>query len=73
MIGLVGDSENKEVWACHFLQISDLFFRPIFACFIIELASRTVVHVNVMRFGGGLWSSNQPALLTRWYLISAVS
>ena len=37
VIGLVGDSENKEVWACHFLQISDLFFRPIFAALSMSL------------------------------------
>ena len=26
-----------EVWACDFLQVTDLFFRPLFAFFIIEL------------------------------------
>jgi hypothetical protein len=26
-----------EVWACDFLQVTDLFFRPIFAFFLIEL------------------------------------
>jgi len=25
-----------EVWACDFLQVTDLFFRPLFAFFIIE-------------------------------------
>jgi putative transposase len=29
-----------EVWACDFLQLPDLFFRPLFAFFIIELKSR---------------------------------
>jgi putative transposase len=29
-----------EVWACDFLQVPDLFFRPLFAFFIIELKSR---------------------------------
>jgi putative transposase len=29
-----------EVWACDFLQVTDLFFRPLFAFFIIELKSR---------------------------------
>ncbi len=29
-----------EVWACDFLQIPDLFFRSLFAFFIIELKSR---------------------------------
>jgi putative transposase len=29
-----------EVWACDFLQVTDLFFRPLFAFFLIELKSR---------------------------------
>jgi putative transposase len=36
-----------EMWACDFLQVTDLFFRPLFAFFIIELQSRKVIHVNV--------------------------
>ena len=27
-------------WACDFLQVTDLFFRPLFAFFLIELKSR---------------------------------
>jgi putative transposase len=38
-----------EIWACDFLQVTDLFFRPLFAFFIIELKSRKVIHVNVTR------------------------
>jgi putative transposase len=30
----------QEMWACDFLQITDLFFRSLFAFFIIELHSR---------------------------------
>ena len=29
-----------EVWACDFLQVTDLFFRPLFAFFVVELKSR---------------------------------
>jgi putative transposase len=29
-----------ELWACDFLPVTDLFFRPLFAFFIIELQSR---------------------------------
>jgi hypothetical protein len=25
-----------QVWACDFLQVTDLFFRPLFAFFVIE-------------------------------------
>jgi transposase InsO family protein len=38
-----------QTWACDFLQTFDLFFRPVFAFFIVELASRRVVHVGVTR------------------------
>src|SRR5437588_1560067 len=32
---------------CDFLQVTDLFFRPLFAFFLIELRSRRVIHVGV--------------------------
>src|SRR5947209_3133083 len=32
----------KDIWACDFLQLTDLFFRPLFAFFVIELKSRRV-------------------------------
>ena len=38
-----------ETWACDFLQVTDLFFRSLFAFFIIELKSRKIMHVNVTR------------------------
>jgi hypothetical protein len=38
-----------EIWACDFLQVTDLFFRPLFAFFIIELKTRRVLHVGVTR------------------------
>jgi hypothetical protein len=31
---------TAEIWACDFLQVTDLCFRPLFAFFIIELKSR---------------------------------
>jgi len=31
------------------LQVTDLFFRPLFAFFLIELRSRRVIHVGVTR------------------------
>jgi putative transposase len=36
-----------QIWACDFIQVTDLFFRPLFAYFIIELKSRKVIHVGV--------------------------
>ena len=48
-----------EVWACDFLQIPDLFFRPLFAFFLIELKSRRVIHVNVTRSPTDRWVAQQ--------------
>ncbi len=49
----------EGVWACDFLQIHDLFFRPLFAFFIIELQSRKVIHVNVTRSPTDAWVAQQ--------------
>jgi len=48
-----------EIWACDFLQVTDLFFRPLFAFFIVELQSRKVIHVNVTRSPTDLWVAQQ--------------
>jgi hypothetical protein len=37
----------KDIWACDFLQIHDVFFRPLFAFFITEHGSRRIVHMGV--------------------------
>ncbi len=42
-----------DIWACDFLQVTDLFFRSLFAFFIIELKSRKVIHVGVAQFPTG--------------------
>ena len=44
-----------QIWACDFLQVTDLFFRPLFAFFIIELKSRRVIHVGVTRSPTDPW------------------
>jgi putative transposase len=49
----------KDVWACDFLQATSLFFRPLFAFFIIELQSRKVIHVNVTRSPTDAWVAQQ--------------
>ena len=48
-----------DVWACDFLQLADLRFRPLFAFFIIELASRRVVHAGVTRHPTDAWVAQQ--------------
>ena len=49
----------KDVWACDFLQVTDLFFRSLFAFFIIELQSRRVIHVGVTWSPTDAWTAQQ--------------
>jgi len=42
----------KDIWACDFLQVTDLFFRSLFAFFIIDIHTRQVIHVGVTRLYG---------------------
>jgi putative transposase len=48
-----------DIWACDFLQITDLFFRSLFAFFIIELNSRKVLHVGVTKAPTDAWVAQQ--------------
>ncbi len=48
-----------EIWACDFLQVTDLFFHSLFAFFIIELKSREVIHVGVTRSPTDAWTAQQ--------------
>jgi len=48
-----------DIWACDFLPVSDLFFRQVFAFFVIELGSRRVVHVGVTRHPTDAWVAQQ--------------
>jgi hypothetical protein len=45
----------QMVWACDFLLVLDLFFRQIYAFFIIELGSRRVVHCGVTSHPTDAW------------------
>jgi len=47
------------IWACDFLPITDLLFRPLFAFFIIELATRRVVHMGATRHPTDAWVAQQ--------------
>jgi putative transposase len=48
-----------QVWACDFLQVTDLFFRPLFAFFLIELKTRRVIQVGVTRCPTDAWVAQQ--------------
>jgi putative transposase len=49
----------QQVWACDFLPVTDLFFRSLFAFFIVELHSRRVIHVGVTRCPTDAWTAQQ--------------
>lgn len=48
-----------DVWACDFIQVTDLCFRALFAFVIVEHASRRVVHVGVTRLPTDAWVAQQ--------------
>ena len=50
---------NHTVWACDFLQTYDIWFRPIFAFFIVDVNTRRVVHVAVTRAPTQEWAAQQ--------------
>jgi hypothetical protein len=49
----------REIWACDFLQVTDLFFRPLFAFFVVELGTRRVAHLGVTRAPTDAWVAQQ--------------
>jgi len=52
-------NQAKGIWACDFLQCTDLSFRPLFAFFVVEHATRRVVHLGVTRHPTDTWVAQQ--------------
>ena len=52
-------NHSGDIWACDFLQLYDVFFRPIFAFFFVVHGTREVVHVNVTRYPNDAWAAQQ--------------
>jgi putative transposase len=52
-------NHTKDIWACDFLQVPDLFFRSLFAFFVIDLHSRRVIHVGATRSPTDAWTAQQ--------------
>jgi putative transposase len=50
---------NHTVWACDFLQTYDVWFRPIFAFFIVDVNTKRVVHVAMTRAPTQEWTAQQ--------------
>jgi transposase InsO family protein len=49
----------KDLWVADFLPVTDLLIRPLSAFFLVELASRRVVHVGVTRHPTDAWVAQQ--------------
>ena len=49
----------KDIWACDFVQLTDAWFRPLFAFVITELGSRRIVHIGVTRAPTDAWVAQQ--------------
>ncbi|MGA7743759.1 MAG: integrase, partial [Polyangia bacterium] len=47
----------EDIWACDFVQTYDIFFRQVYAFFIVHLASRRVVHVAATRNPTQEWTA----------------
>ena len=52
--------KNHCVWACDFLQLHDIWFRPIFAFFIMNVNTKEVVHFAVTRAPTEQWTAPPP-------------
>jgi len=48
-----------DTWACDFLPVTDLLFRPLYAFFVIALGTRRVMHVGVTRHPTDAWVAQQ--------------
>jgi transposase InsO family protein len=49
----------QDIWACDFLPVIDLWFRPLYLFFVVELASRRIVHFGVTRSPTDAWVAQQ--------------
>ena len=52
-------NHSGDVWACDFLQLYDILFRPVFALFFVNHSTREVVHFNVTRHPTDAWAAQQ--------------
>jgi putative transposase len=55
---------NHTVWACDFLQVYDVCFRPLFALFVVDVNTKQVIHFAVTRAPSERWTAQQLRQLT---------
>lgn len=56
----------RDIWACDFTVVHDLFFRPIYIFVFIELHTRRIVHAAVTRSPSDAWTVQQLREATPW-------
>jgi putative transposase len=49
----------RDVWVCDFIPVIDLLFRHLYMFFIVELATRRVVHFGVTQQRSQFWVAQQ--------------
>jgi putative transposase len=52
-------NHSRDVWSCDFLQTYDVWFRPMFAFFVVNVGTREVVHVAATRTPTSEWTAQQ--------------
>jgi transposase InsO family protein len=52
-------NHSRNMWACDFLQTHDVWFRPVFAFFVVNVGTREVVHFGVTRAPTSEWTAQQ--------------
>ena len=58
-------NHTQGIWACDFLLVTDLLFRSIHAFFVMDLATRRIVHIGVTRHPTDAWVTQQLREATR--------
>ena len=48
-----------DIWVGDFLPVTDLLFRPLYAFFVVALATRRVIHLGVARHPTDAWVTQQ--------------
>jgi transposase InsO family protein len=56
--------KNHVVWACDFVQVYDIWFRPLFAFFVIDINTKEVIHVGETRTPNARWTAQQLRQIT---------
>jgi transposase InsO family protein len=56
----------RDIWACDFTVVYDLFFRPLYVFVIMELHTRRIVHATVTRSPTDEWVAQQLREATPW-------